>query len=64
MSEQQRIARRGVSVVRRPTGSWCVYLDGQFISDHATHQAARRTAQQVARIEADSFDPYSDGNDE
>lgn len=42
-----------VEVRRRKSGAWCVYVRGNFISDHATHEAARVSAQQIARIERD-----------
>ena len=42
-----------VQVRRNKRGSWCVYVRGNFISDHATHEAARITAQRVARVEAE-----------
>ena len=38
--------------VRRRGASWCVYLRGQFISDHATHTGASAAAQNIARAEA------------
>lgn len=40
-----------VTVRRNERGSWCVYVRGNFISDHATHAAARAAAQNVARAE-------------
>ena len=46
-------------VRRNERGVWCVYLRGNFISDHATHTAARIAAQQIARAEALA----PDGND-
>lgn len=38
---------RIVSVRRNEHYAWCVYLDGEFLSDHATHEAARVAAQRV-----------------
>jgi hypothetical protein len=38
--------------VRRRGASWCVFLRGQFISDHATHTGATAAAQNIARAEA------------
>lgn len=37
-----------IEVRRLNSGAWCVIIDGQFISDHATHEAARITAQRHA----------------
>lgn len=48
-----------VEVRRNERGARCVYVRGNFISDHATHAAARIAAQQVER--AESLAP--DGND-
>lgn len=39
-----------VEVARRRGGSWVVLLDGQVISDHATHVAARRAAIQHQEV--------------
>jgi hypothetical protein len=33
-----------ITVAKNERGAWCVYIDGQFISDHATHTAARVAA--------------------
>lgn len=41
-----------IDVRRNERGAWCVYARGNFISDHATHTAARIAAQQIARAEA------------
>ena len=30
-----------IDVCRRRGDAWCVMIDGQFVSDHATHEAAR-----------------------
>ena len=34
--------------------SWCVYLDGKFISDHATRDGAATAANNLIRAEAAS----------
>ena len=34
-----------IEVRKNERGTWCVYLDGHMVSDHASHVAARRTAQ-------------------
>jgi hypothetical protein len=39
-----------IEVKKNERGSWCVYIDGKFISDHATHTAARLTAKMHADI--------------
>ena len=33
-----------VEVHRNERGSWCVYVDGCMVSDHASHTAARLAA--------------------
>ncbi len=33
-----------VTVGKNERGAWCVYLDGQFVSDHRSHEAARTAA--------------------
>lgn len=53
-----------VQVRRRDSGAWCVYVRGNFISDHATHEAARTTAQRIARIEADLDAAAADAEDQ
>lgn len=40
-----------IEVRRNERGSWCVYIDGRIISDHATHAAARTAAAQHAPSE-------------
>lgn len=39
-------------VRRNDRGAWCVYVRGNFISDHATHSAARIAAHQIERAES------------
>lgn len=46
-----------VHVRRSGAGTWCVYVGAQFISDHATHEAARTAARQIARAEAEERTP-------
>lgn len=41
-----------VEIRRNERGAWCVIVRGNFISDHATHAAARTAAQQLAEAEA------------
>ena len=41
-----------VEIRRNERGAWCVIVRGNFISDHATHAAARIVAQQVSEAEA------------
>jgi hypothetical protein len=41
-----------IDVRRNERGAWCVYVRGNFISDHATHEAARIAAKQVERAES------------
>jgi hypothetical protein len=41
-----------IEVRRRYGGAWCVYIDGEFVSDHATHVAARRAAAQHASMDS------------
>lgn len=53
-----------VEVRRREGGAWCVYVRGNFISDHATHDAARKVAQQVARVERDLDNAAADAEDQ
>lgn len=36
-----------VTVRRSPLGCWLVFIDGNVISDHTTHRAARTAAQQL-----------------
>jgi hypothetical protein len=46
----EKIKMNNIQVIRNERGSWCVYIDGKFISDHATHTAARLTAKMHADI--------------
>lgn len=46
-----------VHVRRRGLRAWCVYIGPQFISVHATREAARIAAQQIARVEAEERTP-------
>lgn len=34
-----------LEVKRNERGTWCVYIDGHMISDHASHAAARIASQ-------------------
>lgn len=40
-----------VEVRKNERGTWCVYVDGRMISDHATHTAARISAQNIVNAE-------------
>jgi hypothetical protein len=42
-----------IEVRRNARGAWCVFIGGQMISDHATHEAARLTAQRHQRVLAE-----------
>jgi hypothetical protein len=42
-------------VRRNERGAWCVYVRGNFISDHATRDGAVVAARQVDRIERHAF---------
>lgn len=47
-----------VDVHRNERGAWCVYIDGQAVSDHATHSAARIAAQlHAAPVPGDGSTP-------
>jgi hypothetical protein len=47
-----------VTVAKNERGAWCVYLDGQLVSDHATHIAARLAAQRhCAPVPAERSNP-------
>ena len=40
-----------ISVRRNERGAWCVYVRGQFISDHRSRDGAVATARQLERFE-------------
>lgn len=37
-----------VSVRKNEQGAWCVYVNGEFVSDHRSHDGARIAAQALA----------------
>lgn len=36
--------RMHIEVKRNDNGAWCLYLNGELVSDHRTHKAARLAA--------------------
>lgn len=45
-----------VTIGKRGQTTWCVYIDGQFVSDHATRDGAVRAANNHIRVEVERRD--------